>query len=85
MSDTSKEDELIAKLRIIIKGCATDPIDLSNFSTTTKVQEIGLDSLTILDMFYDIEQETGISIEQEELVDFRTVGDITTLLINKGA
>ena len=46
---------------------------------------MGLDSLTILDLLYDIEQETGIELAAKDVVTVTNIGEITDLLIEKGA
>ncbi len=85
MSESSKEEIIMAKLKSIVEESATEPVDLSNFGPDTTVEDIGLDSLTILDLLYDIEQEIGVEVEAKEIIAFRTIGEITQLLVDKGA
>ena len=84
MSD-SNEDIIIGKLKGIMEDTATEERDLSNFGRDTTIESLGLDSLTILDLLYDIEQETGIELEAKEVVSITNIGEITDLLIEKGA
>ena len=84
MSD-SNEDIIIGKLKGIMEDTATEERDLSNFGRDTTIESLGLDSLTILDLLYDIEQETGIELEAKDVVSISNIGEITDLLIEKGA
>ena len=84
MSDPSKEEKIIEQLRIILEESSTEDRDMSNFGHSTTVEQLGLDSLTILDLLYDIEEATGIQIEAKEIIEFRTIGQITDLVIQKG-
>lgn len=84
MSD-SKEDIIIGKLKGIMEDTATEERDLSNFGRATTIESLGLDSLTILDLLYDIEQETGIELAAKDVVSITNIGEITDLLIEKGA
>lgn len=43
-------------------------------------EDLGADSLDILQLLMTIEEEMGITIPDEELASFRTVGDITAYL-----
>ncbi len=42
--------------------------------------DLGLDSLTLVSIADDAEQQFGIVIEDEELVSIRTIGDIVRII-----
>ena len=85
MSEQSKEDIIVSKLRNILQETLVEEVDWDSFSAQTTIESLGLDSLTILDLLYDIEQDTGVHVEAKDVVRFRTIGDIASLLIEKGA
>ena len=46
----------------------------------TTIGSLGFDSLSILDLIYDVQQAFGIDFEAEELVNINTVGELTDFL-----
>ncbi|OQY10584.1 MAG: acyl carrier protein [Marinitoga sp. 4572_148] len=46
--------------------------------------DLELDSLELVDLTMDFENELGISIDDSELENIKTVGDIVELLASKG-
>lgn len=47
------------------------------------VKDLGADSLDVVEMLMNLEEETGISISEDDAVNIKTVGDIISL-IEKG-
>ena len=47
------------------------------------IAEIGLDSLSTLEMVGMMERELGIFLPTDELADIRTIGDLTDLIETK--
>ena len=45
-----------------------------------EIGELGFDSLSILDLIYDVQQEFGIEFDAEELVNVNTVGDLADFI-----
>jgi|TARA_B110000438_G_scaffold297034_1_gene342736 acyl carrier protein len=85
MSELSKEETIIGQLRGILEESSVNDLDWNTFSSATSIEEIGLDSLTILDLLYDIEETIGIPLEAKQVLKITTVGEIVTLLIAEGA
>ena len=85
MSDSEKEATIIGKLKGIMEYTATEERDRTDFGRSTTIESLGLDSLTILDLLYDIEQETGIELAAKDVVTVSNIGEITDLLVEKGA
>ncbi len=44
------------------------------------VKDLGADSLDVVEMLMNLEEECGISISEEDAVNIKTVGDIITLI-----
>lgn len=85
MSDNSKQEKIILQLRGILEESATTELDWDAISLDTKIESLGLDSLTILDLLYDIEEVIGIHLEAKEVLNITTLGEIVDLLIKNGA
>ena len=73
-------EEIIDKLRDIMKEAATEDIDWDSVAEDTAIETMGFDSLSILDLIYDIQQEFGVEFEAEKLTSVRTVGELTDFL-----
>lgn len=59
--------------------------DLADVSPETKLQEnLGLNSLELMGIANDAEDEFNIVIEDEELANLHTIKDLMELLQNKG-
>ena len=85
MSDTSKEKIIFGQLGELMEKATVTESDWSDVNRDSTVESLGLDSLSILDLLYDIEQDLGIRVEAEEVVEMGTMGEIVDLLIKKGA
>ena len=62
-----------------------EELDWSNYGPDSTIESLGLDSLTILDLLYDVEQELGVHLEARDIVSIRNMGEMASLLIDKGA
>ncbi|HCR30154.1 MAG TPA: hypothetical protein DIV79_09070 [Opitutae bacterium] len=85
MTDTDKQETILGQLRGILEESSTVEPDWDAFSTQSTIESLGLDSLTILDLLYDIEEVIGIHLEAKEVLNVTTVGEIIEMLIAKGA
>ena len=55
--------------------------DAAKITLETKIKEdLGADSLDIMEMLMNIEEDYGIKIPDEDIVDFTKVGDIVDYL-----
>ena len=60
-----------------------DQLDLDRDEVTDEasfVDDFEMDSLDMMEMVIEIEKATGLKIDNEKLVDLKTVGDVTTYL-----
>ncbi len=73
-------EEIIEKLRELMKESSTEDVDWDSVTPDTNIETIGFDSLSILDLIYDIQQSFGIQFDAEHLTDVRTVGDLAAFL-----
>ena len=84
MSENQNEERILTKLKDILQESCPEVEDWSTFGPSTTTESLGMDSLTILDLLYDVEQETGVEVEANEVVTFQSIGDINKLLLVKG-
>ena len=59
-------------------------LDESRVTSESRIKEdLGADSLDILQLLMTIEEEKGITVPDEELAKFSTVGDVVSFLESK--
>ena len=68
---------LIVKL---LKDYVSDEIEITREST---LKELQIDSLDLVEVVVSAEEQTGVTFEDAELVDLKTVGDVVDLLNKK--
>ena len=81
MSKTS----IIDRLRDIVRESSAEERDFDAIDADTTIESLGFDSLSILDLLYDIDQEFDINLEAKDVLEIRTVGEIAGLLAERGA
>ncbi len=58
-------------------------VDIDTIDTDTNiVDDLGADSLDVVEMLMSIEQEHGIVVPDEAILTFKTVGDVARYLEN---
>lgn len=73
-------DTIIDRLREILRENAAEEHDWDAVTAETSFEELGIDSLVLLDLLYDIDQEFGITLEAKQVVGLTTVGAVAELL-----
>ncbi len=81
----SDNDAIIGRLRDILRESSEEDRDWDAVGADTTIESLGFDSLTILDLLYDVDQEFEIHLEAAEVIDLSTVGEIAALLKERGA
>ncbi len=79
------DDAIIGRLRDILRESSEEDRDWQKVGAETTIESLGFDSLSILDLLYDVDQEFDIHLEAAEVIDLRTVGEIAALLKERGA
>ncbi len=83
--DAHGASQVLARLRDVLRDSAVEEHDWDAVAPETPIESLGFDSLTILDVLYDVEEEFGIALDPKQVVKTRTVGEIITLLQQNGA
>lgn len=79
------EDAIIEKLREVLAESAVEEQDWETVGRDTTIESLGIDSLSILDLLYDIDQAFGIQLDAKDVIDVRLVGQIADLLAARKA
>lgn len=57
--------------------------NITSLEMDSKFVELGIDSLDLVDLVFEMEEELGVEFEDEELMTIKTVGDLIQLVENK--
>lgn len=58
-------------------------IKKDNIDPSAELRTLGLDSLDLVEIMMDIEDEFGIQFENDEMVGFKTIGDVYSAIEKK--
>jgi acyl carrier protein len=76
-------DAVAAKLREIMKAADRENIDWSTVEESASIASLGFDSLSILDLVYDIQQAFELEFNAEELAGVTRVSDLVDFLLKR--
>ena len=72
---------MLEEIKKIVANFANISID--QLSEETNFIELGIDSLTLLKIVMDVENVFDVHFEDEEIVDIRTILDISNIVVKK--
>lgn len=78
-------DEIAATLRETMQDSTQEEVDWGTVTGATEIADLGFDSLSILDLVYDVQQAFSVDFEAEELTGVKTVDDLIGFLESKVA
>ena len=55
----------------------------ADINSDTSLKDLGLDSLDLVEVLMDIEEEFGIEFEDEEMVSLKSVSDVLAIIERK--
>ncbi len=73
-------EEIMEGLGQVIEESSAEEIDWSTVTEDIKFEAFGLDSLSVLDLIFDLEQEFEVQVPAEDMLEMETVGDLVTYL-----
>lgn len=73
------DNEVLARLG---KGAGLT-VDLTAIRPDQTFQEIGLDSMSLINLMYAIEDEFNVTLSTDEMMEINTVGDMQKLIERK--
>jgi acyl carrier protein len=75
-----QKEAVIEKLKSVMQQSSSVDIDWNSLAPETTIESLGFDSLTILDLIYDIQQVFGLDFDAEDLVNVKTVEELAEFL-----
>jgi acyl carrier protein len=77
--------EIDRKLRDAMKRASSQAVDWETVTESATIESLGFDSLSILDLIYDIQQEFGLDFDPVELSGVKTVAGLIDFLASRAA
>ena len=74
------KDDILSELRGLLRSQKQLKVDIDAIRLDTRFDQIGFDSLSILDFMYEVENRFGTFPEMEELVKMQKVNDLIDFL-----
>jgi acyl carrier protein len=78
---TAPSPELEREFLALVARHVPAGLEVSTESTVTG--DLGLDSLTVMELIAEVEERFGIAIADERLMEMRTVGDVLRLIASE--
>jgi acyl carrier protein len=73
-------EEMFGKLGEIFEQSSASELDWSTVTESATIESMGFDSLTILDLLFDLEDALGVKIEAKEILAVKTIGQLLDFL-----
>jgi acyl carrier protein len=74
-------EQIIERLGEVLQESSTSArVDWSSVTEKTEIDALGFDSLTILDLIFDIEEAFGLEVPAEDILSVKTVGSLASYL-----
>ena len=75
-----KRKTIMESLGRVIEESSAEGLDSSGLTEETELESLGFDSLSVLDLIFDVEQETGVEMAPKDVLGMRTMGDLVTYI-----
>ena len=72
--------ETLQRLRTLMARTGQVELDWNSVGENAAIAELGIDSLAMLDLIYDIQQEFRLEFDPQQLVKVRTVGQLAAFI-----
>jgi acyl carrier protein len=84
MGSTSRE-QIRQRLEGVMDQSSAEEVEWSTVTDETTIESFGFDSLSVLDLLFDLEQEFSIAIEAEDMLEIKRVGDLVDFLCERSS
>lgn len=74
------QTDIIDRLRRLMARSSPAAVEWGSVGPQSTIASLGIDSLSMLDFMYDVQQEFRIEFDPQDLVKVATVGDLATFI-----
>ena len=78
-----ERQEIYDRLGEILKESSASEVDWSTVNEETTIEALGFDSLTILDLLFDIDEKFDLETNAKDILEIGTVGEMVTFLAER--
>ena len=79
-------EQIIERLGEVLQESSTSArVDWGSVTEKTEIDALGFDSLTILDLIFDIEEAFALEVPAEDILSVKTVGSLASYLEKRQA
>jgi len=75
--------DILARIGTVIEESAAEEVDWTGVTEETAIESFGLNSLSVLDLLFDLEEEFGIEVSAEDILKMKTTGEMVTLVTDR--
>jgi acyl carrier protein len=72
--------DILAQLKTLMASVSQAPVDWPSVTLETPIRSLGLDSLSIMDLAYDLSQHFNVEFDLMNAGPINTVGDVVSLI-----
>ena len=76
-------EQVAQRVRGVMKATSQKEIDWKQVSDQSDISSLGFDSLSVLDLIYEVQKEFGLRFDAEELVGVTTFGELVDFLAGR--
>ena len=74
------DDQIIITLRGMMAESSQDPVDWAKVNRDSVLDSLGFDSLSILDLIYDVQQKFELEFDAEDMAFVKTLGELVDFI-----
>jgi len=82
MSEQDTRDRILGRVCELLNSAGEMPLD-TDLSANTELVSLGLDSLKLIEIVYELETEYNVDADEAALAQLRTVGDLVGMVCQK--
>jgi acyl carrier protein len=72
--------EILQRLAAVIAASVSAPMDPALITEDTSLESFSIDSLALIDLIFDVEQELGVKLAVAQLTGMRSMSDLVSHL-----
>ncbi len=76
-------EKILSSLGEIVEESSAERVDWSSVTEATKLETLGFDSLSVLDLIFDVEQTTGVEMVVKDVISMQAVGELVTYIADR--
>ena len=72
--------EILERLGQVVEESSAEEVDWESVTEETTLESFGFDSLAVLDLIFDLEQDFGVTVAAKDILEMKTTGELISFL-----